>query len=342
MRKSNRLPAAASVAILALSLIISSCTSGNSAGEPDVGPTRDDVVAEITDDVIGPGLAKSASSIDALDKSMTELCAAPSDKLLDTARESWRQARLDWMATSAYRVGPIGELHTKAKIAYPINPDKLESLLNSGEIDLNQIDQLGAHLRGLGGVEYVLFSTAGFSDLEPARCAYALAATTSALRGATELSEAWTGGYAKEFKASHQQAIDDLINASLASLAAVGDMTLGPASGKTTGTVDVATADPGRAQSALADASAELRSVRAVYSTGLADLVEAKSASAAKSFDGSLTSAIKSIDSMTTLDDPTAASSAFRHVSEARVSLRTEVASQLGVTVTFTDSDGDG
>jgi predicted lipoprotein len=246
------------------------------------------------------------------------------------------------MATSAYRVGPIGELHAKAKIAYPINPDKLEALLGSGEMDMEQIDQLGAHLRGLGGVEYVLFSTPGPAGLEPSRCAYALAATTSALDGATELSEAWSDGYAKEFKESHQQAIDDLVNASLASLAAVGDMALGPASGETTGTVDVAAADPGRAHNALADASAELRSVRAVYSAGLADLVEAKSTSAAKSFENSLASAIKSIDSMTSLDDSGAAATAFRHVSEARVSLRTEIASQLGVTVTFADSDGDG
>lgn len=338
MRKSNKFLSALLALMLGTTVLVS-CSNGGEAKKASAGPSRSEAITEITDDVILPGLKKSSASASELDKAVAELCAAPSDASLGDAQDSWRKARDAWMSTSAYRVGPIGELHSKAKISYPINPEKLENLLSSGKTDLDNIDELGADLRGLGGIEYVLFTPADAAALAPERCAYARAAAAGVVGGTNELAAAWTNEYSKKFNAAGQDAIDDLVNASLASLATVGDMTLAPDA-----------TDPGAAHNALADAAAELGSVRAVWGNdsadkapvGLADLVATKSASAAKSFTTSLDSAIDAVDSLASVDDAKATAEAFDHVNDARVKLRTEVASQLGVTVTFTDSDGDG
>lgn len=324
--------------LVAMSLALSACSSDTTAGGDKTGVSgtqRQVAVAQITDDVILPGLAESNTTAAVLEKSIGGLCAAPDAASLESAREAWREARLAWMATSAYRVGPISELRSRAKIAYPVNSEKLEALLASGTVDLGKIDELGADLRGLGGVEYALFTPADVSALAPARCSYAQAAAKSVAAGTAELSDAWTKGYAKEFKASGQDAIDQLVNAALGSLAMVDDATLGES------LVGV----EGAAKNGLADGSAELGSVEAVWGKapdGLAGLVASKSESAAQNFGGSLRSAVTALGKLTSLDDSPAKTAAAKHVEKARVELRTEVSSQLGVTVTFTDSDGDG
>ncbi|HTO01800.1 MAG TPA: imelysin family protein [Microthrixaceae bacterium] len=303
-----------------------SCSS-DGGGSAASSPSRADALTQITDEVILPGLQASVDTTATLHTAVKDLCATPSDTTLDAARGAWGKAQGAWMATAAYRIGPIGELRSKAKIGYPISTEKLEKHLakDASEVGLGNIDELGADLRGLGAIEYILFTPQSLSSLAPQRCAFAEAAAASVNNGATELSQAWTDGYAREFKSSGQSGIDDLVNGSLAALASVGDMALGPEA-----------KNSGAAHRALADAAEELGSVRAVWGDapgGIDGLVAAKSVEAAKSFTNSLDSAIAS------LDDP---EGAFEHVKAARIALRTEVASQLGVTVSFTDSDGDG
>ncbi len=336
MRVTKRLLSPFAVGLVTACLTLSACGS-DGTGDRTGGPSlsRSDVVAQITDDVILPGLGESATATSALEKSVSDLCANPDDAALGSARDAWRKAHLAWMKTSAYQIGPIGELHSKAKVAYPVNNQKLEALLAGGGPDLSGIDDLGAHLRGLGGIEYVLFTPADAAALEPSRCNYARAAAASVAAGAAELADAWNDGYAKEFKASGQDAIDQLVNASLSSLATVDDMILGEKS------VD----DAGPADTRLADGAAELASVAAVWGESpdrLAGLVSSKSKSAARSFGSPLQAAVAAVDALSSLEASDAKAAAGEHVSQARVALRTSVSSQLGVTIAFTDSDGDG
>lgn len=224
-------------------------------------------------------------------------------------------------------------------------------------------------------------SIGGSSGRSPQTCTFISAAAVNVADAARALSDAWTSGsdkltsskpFAEQFRdpgsgsmyANQQEAIDDVINSMLGALASVSDMTLGPATGRAgsasdPNAADPAAADPGSARFALEESRAGLESVAKLYgspderlSAVTASLGKRSSNDADKRFRSQLKSAI---DSLATLDEPigslppSAASSdsgplvsAYGAVGSARVTLRTEIASQLGVTVVFSDSDGDG
>lgn len=240
------------------------------------------------------------------------------------------------------------------------------------------VADMGADKRGLGAIEYLLFAP---SDAEAMgiddggeQCAFAVAAAQDVDTNAKALAQAWTTGsseldhpgpFSEQFRVpgsksmygNQQEAIDDAINAMSSALQGVGDMILGEATGKTSGEPDPAGADPGHAQRRLGDAKASLSSVMRVFGNGderLSGVVAAQSSKAdndaGASFMAALENAQAELDRVPkpiAMLTPEAASSgplaeAFKHVNDARVVLRTEVASQLGVTIGFSDADGDG
>lgn len=240
------------------------------------------------------------------------------------------------------------------------------------------VAKMGADKRGLGAIEYLLF---GLPDGEGTnidgggqQCAFAVAAATDVDTNAKALAGAWTTGspkldhsgpFAQQFRspgsksmyANQQEAIDDAVNAMSSALQGVGDMILGEATGMTSGEPDPAGADPGRANRRLGDAKASLSSVMRVFGNGderLSGVVAAQSPKAENDAGAAFMSALEKAQAeLARVPKPIAqltpeeASAgplvdAFNLVNEARVILRTEVASQLGVTIGFSDSDGDG
>ncbi|MCB1257755.1 MAG: imelysin family protein [Microthrixaceae bacterium] len=237
---------------------------------------------------------------------------------------------------------------------------------------------LGADKRGLGAIEYLLFirpDGIGSPTVESAnQCAFIVAAATNVDSAALALSDAWTKGsdqlthpgpYVEQFTkpgsasmyANQQEALDDVVNTMASAMATVGDMVLGAATGKTGADPDPAGADPGPAQRKLDDARGAIDSVRTIYGPKgerLSGIVAAQTPKtgndADKSFRSTLDAAVAAIDKvpspiaqMTPEQASTGALvDAFEQVNQARVLLRTEVASALGVTIGFSDSDGDG
>jgi predicted lipoprotein len=159
---------------------------------------------------------------------------------------------------------------------------------------------------------------------------------------------------------SDTEALEDLLNSSLAALNTISDMQLGPA-------LDASDASPD--QRMLSDVRDELDSVAAVFGdagatppSGLAALVAAQAdAAAADRIAAQLRSAIAEVDAAevdaaevgaaagaagasgsTGQAERAALERADEHARAAATALRTEVASLLGLTVSFSDADGDG
>jgi predicted lipoprotein len=153
------------------------------------------------------------------------------------------------------------------------------------------------------------------------------------------------------------EVLEDLLNTSLSALTTVADMQLGPATGETTETPEPIEADPGPAQRSLQDAQAIIASVQAVWGrppgedaggfaalvpSGVDDTVRAALAAALEQLDA-VTVPIAQLDPADADGaDMAALRDAYEQVVIARTALRTEVASQLGLTVAFSDADGDG
>jgi len=344
-------------------------------------PDRGEVLAGIADDVIVPRLEDLATATEQLSASATELCAAPagSTGLTMETKAAWNAAFESWKRTEAFRFGPAKDLHSIATIAYPIDPTKVDALLAPGgmasPITAEAVAELGADARGLNAIEQVLYAVPDGSALGAEQCAYVAAAAADVQTGAEELRDAWTVGvdgdapFVEQFRdpggdsmfASEQDVVNALVNGSIAALTTIDDMVLGVASGATSGTPEPLVADPGPAGRASVDVLDMLDSVTSVYGTseggseggsgGLSVLVAAQSLSNDRRLLETFADATRAVGSLpsplATLDPGDRAAvaqvqDAYDQVADARVLMRTTVASLLGVTVGFSDSDGDG
>jgi uncharacterized protein len=370
------------IASLVLSMVGCSSDSGGGtvATLEQDAPDRGEVLAGIADDVIVPRLEDLATATAALSSSATELCAASggSTGLTMETTAAWNAAFEAWKRTEAFRFGPAKDLHSIATIAYPIDPAKIDELFAPGgtalPISAEAVADLGADVRGLNAIEQVLYSVPDGVAITPEQCAYVAAAAADVQVGAEELRDAWTVGvdgeepFVEQFRepggdsmfADEQDVVNALVNGSIAALTTIDDMVLGVASGATSGTPEPLVADPGPAGRASVDVLDMLDSVTAVYGTsegadggsgGLSVLVAAQSLSNdrrlletfadATAAAGALPSPLATVDPADTAA-VARVQDAYDQVADARVLMRTTVASLLGVTVGFSDSDGDG
>ncbi|HEX4981903.1 MAG TPA: imelysin family protein [Ilumatobacteraceae bacterium] len=337
------------VAALVVAMSFAACSGDGStdttpaAGDSTVTadgdlPSRDDVVAAITAEVIVPGYDRLATTTETLQTAIEDVCAQPSDARLTVAQEAWRDARQAWSATRAYRFGPATDDRTMSKIDFPIDPQKITDLLAGTEpVDVETVGALGSDQRGLGGVEAALF---GNDPTDDRSCEYAASASELVATTAVELSDEWEVGS----DLPTQDVIELVVNGIVFALGDVADMRLGLASGATTGIPAPAEADGGSAHSARDDMLAVLDGVDALVDH-LDPLVSSQSAQTAERLATQLANARTNIElipsPLATATDIDAIASAYRSTTAALLIARAEVASLLGVTLTLGDADGD-
>lgn len=365
-------------AMLLAVVLLAGCSGDDGTGDAAPEVDRDQIVAALVDDVIVPGYTELASTTDELATATAELCATPSTEAFDAAREAWDRAQGAWSSTAAYRLGPIRPLRLTARIEYPIDIDKIDALAadvaDPAPVTPQAIAELGADVRGLDTVQHLLFTPSDVGGLSTRQCAYAASAAALAAAAAEELRVAWVDGTDGEAPAAEQmtepggdsmwasstEVLEDVLNSSLAALTTVADMQLGAASGATADPAEPEVVDDGAAHRALADIADELRSVQAVYGdssaaapSGLSALVAAAATStsdqAIRTDLGAAVDAVESVPPPLADVDPDDADSppmralvqGYQHALAARSALGTEVASLLGLTISFSDSDGD-
>lgn len=363
----------------ALALVAASCSSGDDAAPATTTIDRGSAIDVIANDVIVPGYEQLAGDTAALAQAVEAVCATPDAPTFDAARTAWDGAQQAWASTAAYRLGPIRWQRLTADIEYPVDADKVDALAADGTAPVTpaELDELGADVRGLNAVQQLLFGIDDVAGLTPRACSYAAAAATLSATSAAELLAAWTApgtapdGADGEPAALAQmtepgddsmwsdttEVLEDLLNTSLSALTTVADMQLGPATGETTEAPGPTEADAGPARRALQDAQATIASVQAVWGNpsgdgagGFAALVPSNvdetmrtALSSALERLGTVTVPIAQVDPADAdSPDMTALRDAYEQVVAARTALRTEVASQLGLTVAFSDADGDG
>ena len=83
------------VPVVSLLLVaLTGCASGG-------GPPDRDVLISLTDEVVVPAYESLAQEMARLDRDVDALCEAPGEASLETARQSWYDARASWMRTEA-------------------------------------------------------------------------------------------------------------------------------------------------------------------------------------------------------------------------------------------------
>jgi predicted lipoprotein len=357
-----------SAVLAACLLVLGAGACGGDDGGSSSSPSNGSGAAlrALADDVIVPGYADLADRLDALAAAVDELCGAPGDAALESARAAWREAAVAWPATRAGGVGPAMERRLMGAIGYPARPGTVSGLLEGdGPLDPDALASEGSAARGLPTLELLLFDagSAALAAPDPAgarRCEYAGSAATLAASAAREVLDDWTGGYVDSLASGGQDSVAALVNEVAHTMQEVDDQGLRVlANAETVDDLPSAMRE-GPAAHDLAELRAMHAGVAAVVlggsgsdsgsdsgPGGLLAVVEDRDPDVAGRLRSAVTESTDAFAGLpaSTAEGITAQAAALAAAGDAaarvKVVVGTEVASVLGVTIGFSDADGD-
>ncbi len=333
-----------------------------------VAATRAEVVQSLTAKVILPGYIAAADAIASLSESVDALCSGPSEAALEAAQDDWREARQAWLRTESYRFGPAMDRRSISPVDWwPIDVEKIDRNLASEEgVTPERVTEfLPSTQRGFSTAEYLLFGSESEELVDVSgsrRCAYlqsVAAVTRDELAG---ISADWRGtgessGYATYFDGTGSLALIDsdaeaeLVRSLVFQVRSIANMRLGAALGVDQET-DTSAVPGGGADNSREDLLSQLDGIATIYrgadgGLGLSARVAAISAetdarmlsaiestiSATRELDGSILAQLES--------NPAQVRAVYDNMKELQRVLNTEIVSLLGVSVGFSDTDGD-
>ena len=327
------------------------------------GPDEAEVLASITDDVMVPSYEALASETAEFRDALNALCAAPSEAALSDAQEAWRGAREAWARSEASGVGPVLDRRSTGVIAWAIvQPERIDTLLASDSAITADFvrSNISSTQRGLGGIEYVLFEEDASLAADSRRCSYLTSAASVIADEAAALRDDWTAGgspYKDYFTGradeplETSEAVAEVVRTQVFLIRTIVDMRLAGALGLR-GDADPTAIPGGAGLNALADLRNQVLGMRDVYEGvgeghGVSDLIVPLSEDADERVRAGFEASLAAIDAV---DGPlreaaTESSPQALAVYEALMALQdtisTEVVSLLGVSVGFSDADGD-
>ena len=347
--------------------------SGDSGGTKSVSQpaSREDVLTSLTTLVIVPRYQQAADAMGQLADSVQTLCSEPNAAALESARIDWRGARNAWVTTEAFRFGPAMDRRSQSLVDWwPVSVERIDRALSGGDLVTEEAVRqfMPATQRGIGAMERLLFGK-GSNSLATqggaVRCGYLRALTSVAHEEIGGILHDWEGdeespGYAGFFDGSansslHPRVAEAEVGRSLVFLVrTIANMRLGAALG-VDAEPDLTAIPSGAAGHSSDDLSHQLLGISEMYrgadsdphALGIGHMVSQLSpevdsrmtaaiesaSTAIDGVDGSLESAIAA--------NPQSVRNVYDSFKELQRVLNTEVVSVLGVTVGFSDTDGD-
>ncbi|MBK6311548.1 MAG: hypothetical protein IPF42_13580 [Candidatus Microthrix sp.] len=282
------------------------------------GTDRGDVLADLA--------TQGAETLEALPEvaaaataAVQTACASGEKADFDAAAEDVAAAQTRWHEAEAFWVGPATDLRSNSIVDWPANAQDVDDLVAAEEPATIDVDYLaayvGADTRGYGAVLTLLEQ----APLDERQCDYANAATALAESGIDAVTAAWTdpddGEPYRDELADPEVGIDAVVNHLLALLANKDAANLEARSNSVEDLLFGPEGDSGLSALLDDDLTAQLRSETD-------ELIAAtKDGEAAAD------------------DEPSEA--ALAAMNELRATVATQVVAELGVTVTFSDADGD-
>ncbi len=326
-------------------------------------PERADVLGDLADEVIIPAYERLAASAEALAGAAAELCSTLEPGDLAAARRALEAARADWSFSEAMWVGPVMERRSWAVIDWPVSAEEIEDLIADAavEIDYDRLARrIGADQRGLGAVDYLLGPPGAAAVLDELaderRCAYLAGVAEVIAAEAALLPADWTadfesgGPYRAVFADPDGSGLDAVVNDAVFLLESITDLELGAALGEMGREADPSRIAEGPAGLGAVDLAGRLEGLRAVLigtdetPGGLSPLLGDDLAGSLAARFAAAATAVAAIEPPL-LDavaaSPQTVSAARAAIKDLQITVATEVVSQLGVTIGFSDADGD-
>jgi predicted lipoprotein len=339
------------------------------------------LLRDIGEVVIVPGYRELDARAQALVSATRALCAAPAAATLDAAQDAWRAARGPWKRSEAFAFGPVVDLRIDTAVDFwPARVSSIELELAKIEpVSEDYAASLGDTLRGLPVMEYILFDHDGgdaavLTELQDANgqatrtCQYVVAlAVDVALRSRT-LLEAWepaSGDFAGELARAgigstiytdRAKAISAIVNAFVQLVQTVEGVKLATPMGLRDGGVpQPQAAESWRSGNSRQDILDDLAGVRSMYTTSYGGRTGASFHDAVAALDPALDAAILAqLDAtdaavaaialpldQAVSEAPETVDAAFQSAKELFRLLAVDMVAVLGVTLSFSDNDGD-
>lgn len=373
MKSQHWLMSIVALAVLATS-ILAGCKKDKSE-DPTPGDAvtfdRSGLLTDFTNNVVLPGYADLVTTSDALHQAAATFADTPEMGTLTALRAAWNTTMEAWMACEMFRFGPQYTDNLNQRIAYAaVNNGLIENeIAGSGPIDASYIANTGVTRKGLYALEYLLYNgdettvlnafTTG-ANAERRRI-YVVSLSTDIATRITAIRTAWTdGGYAGSFIAATQSNINGslniLVNAWIEHIELVRrdkvQLPSGIEAGGTPNPEAVENRLSGRSIANIRIAAEQWQRIFTSGGSGLDDNLNAINAQyqgepLALKIRQEVDASIAACDAITVpLDDAvnsqqTQVNDLFLALKRLTVLTKVDMASQLGVIITFSDNDGD-
>ena len=360
---------------LACLAVLSSCGPDNEGGDPKTEYDRQAMVANYADNLIVPGYTAFKNKTEAMVTAINTFVAAPTTATLATARTAYREAYKTWQDVSIYEFGPAEEQLLRNNLnIYPTSVAEIENNITAGTYDLQAADNLDA--KGFPALDYLLYGAGTEAAVVDQYTSGANAANRkkylqdiSSLinQRANVVYTGWTSGdYATTFKNTPGTAVGSAVGNLVNQLNFDIDLTKRAKVGFPSGRFTAGSALPEKVEAYYSQTSLELLKqairaekatfmgmtangtngpglddyldhVGAPYGNGkLSDAIEAQfdaALAAANAVQGPLAEAVTT--------QPQAVTKVYDELQKLIVLTKTDMPSALGVTINYTDSDGD-
>ena len=332
--------------------------------------SEEEVLITLTDEIVVPGYEAVAAEAGELKTALETLCSTPSNAALDEARKAWKDVRTPWMRSEATWFGPVMDRRSLRLVDWSTTePERIDGMLkeNSSVTEDEVRNVVSSTQRGLGAIEYLLFGSGALERLsrdESPRCEY-LTALGIVVHAETEaVLEEWSTGTGNEPAYSDfftgrssssllaGQAVAEVVRTQVFMVRAIVDIRLAPALGLRGDGPDPSAIPGGAGHYALDDLRNEVLGLRDVYvgpdgMSGISALVAELSEEADQRMRDHLEDSLSAIEAIegplktAVLERPEQVRAAYDSLSNLKTTLNTEVVSLLGVSVGFSDTDGD-
>ncbi len=315
-------------------------------------PPRRQAVRALVREAVVPGYRDAANASQTLTESLRLLAGTPNAPHLAAARAAWRTAALAWRRLLPWRLGSIATSGVLARTGYwPVQPRLIERLIASARPpDADMVEEAGAPARGLFAIEHLLFTDSALAP-DAARARQLMSALSQDLQTAARDT-------AREVEQDLTRPADGLaarpdetINKLVADLFGTVDLlTTARLTGPFESTPTELQAQPPEGQPSGTShllTLAVLEGVERLYRVGLAPLVQRPAPALATRVQTAFEHARTDVTAIGTPIEEAArtrrptllqAAIATRNLEHA---LKVDLASALGVTITFRSNDGD-
>lgn len=332
---------------------------------------RGQMLSSMYTNAIAPLYQDFATQATLFNNSAQAFAAAPNSTSFNALQQQWITTQHTWQKCEPINVGDVRESFINAKInSWPTNNGFIEGFIaDTVTLNENFIHSKGTTSKGLPALEYLLFADDNNAQLQlllsdPRRIQYLVAVAADLYTNADAMQALWTS-YKPTFIAGTSLTIDGstnlLVNALLEYVEFVKNDKVGTPLGKKTNSI----VQPGSVESGLSNTSVQhildnLDGVDAMLNgtstanngnglytyldavdpmadgTKLSDKIKAEMVlcrNATNGIEGTLEEAV--------VNNPAQVDALYLELKKLTVLLKVEMTSILGVTVTFTDNDGD-